>query len=189
MPDYTGDIRTTENLSRTAKNKDCSTGPLAHPFARSLAPLTRSHAPDCSLRSRPPLRSLIHSLVHYITLTPSSVFFPIFDQSVRRFCVFSILLSNSHFLLAATMDALTLDIYFSRSSHVFAMGHGFLYPRPEVFRSEFVFFPLCTGCRGCAYCARGGICKWKCVPPNEEIISKMGDGRFVYKMILALKTF
>ena len=30
-----------------------STGPLARPFARSLAP-------DCSLRSRPPLRSLAH---------------------------------------------------------------------------------------------------------------------------------
>ena len=32
-----------------------STGPLARPFARSL---THSLAPDCSLCSRPPLRSL-----------------------------------------------------------------------------------------------------------------------------------
>ena len=48
----------------TAKNTDCSTGPLARPFARSLAPLTRSLAPDCSLRSRPPLRSLVRSLAH-----------------------------------------------------------------------------------------------------------------------------
>ena len=51
--------------SRTAKNTDCSTGPLARPFARSLAPLTRSLAPACSLRSRPPLRSLLRSLAHF----------------------------------------------------------------------------------------------------------------------------
>ena len=38
------------------------TGPLTRPFARSLAPLTHSLAPDCSLRSRPPLRSLVRSL-------------------------------------------------------------------------------------------------------------------------------
>jgi len=47
---------------RSAKNRDVSTGPLARPFARLLAPLTRSLAPDCSLRSHPPLRSLIRSL-------------------------------------------------------------------------------------------------------------------------------
>ena len=51
--------------SRTAKNTDCSTEPLARPFARSLAPLTRPLAPDCSLRSRPPLRSLVRSLAHF----------------------------------------------------------------------------------------------------------------------------
>ena len=39
--------------------------PLAHLFARLLAPLTRSLAPDCSLRSRPPLRSLVRSLAHF----------------------------------------------------------------------------------------------------------------------------
>ena len=50
--------------SRTAKNTDCSTGPLTRPFARSLAPLTRSLAPDCSLRPRPLLRSLVCSLAH-----------------------------------------------------------------------------------------------------------------------------
>ena len=38
------------------------TGPLAHPLARSLAPLTRLRAPHCSLRSRAPLGSLAHSL-------------------------------------------------------------------------------------------------------------------------------
>ena len=51
--------------SGTAKNQDVSTGPLARPFARSLAPLTRSLAPDCLLRSRPLLRSLIRSLAHF----------------------------------------------------------------------------------------------------------------------------
>ena len=51
--------------SITAKNTDCSTGPLACPFARSLAPLTCSLAPNCSLRSRPPLRSLVRSLAHF----------------------------------------------------------------------------------------------------------------------------
>ena len=51
--------------SGTDKNRDVSTGPLARPFARSLAPLTRLLAPDCSLRSRPPLCSLVHSLAHF----------------------------------------------------------------------------------------------------------------------------
>ena len=41
------------------------TGPLARPFARSLAPLTRSLALDCSLRSRPPLRSLVRLLAYF----------------------------------------------------------------------------------------------------------------------------
>ena len=44
--------------SGTNKNRDVSTGSLTRPFARSLAPLTHSLAPDCSLRSRPLLRSL-----------------------------------------------------------------------------------------------------------------------------------
>ena len=48
--------------ARITKNPDKSTGLLARLFARSLTPLTRSLAPDCSLRSRPPLRSLAHSL-------------------------------------------------------------------------------------------------------------------------------
>ena len=47
--------------SGTNKNKDVSTRLLALLFARSLAPLTRLLAPDCSLRSRPPLRSLPRS--------------------------------------------------------------------------------------------------------------------------------
>ena len=65
--------------SKTARNPDVSTGPLARPFALSLAlltrlhaPLTRSHthltcslAPPCLLRSRDPLRSLIRLLAHF----------------------------------------------------------------------------------------------------------------------------
>ena len=51
--------------SGTNKNRDVSTGPLACPFVRSLAPLTRLLAPDCSLRSRHPLRSLVRSLAHF----------------------------------------------------------------------------------------------------------------------------
>ena len=51
--------------SGTNKNRDVSTGPLARLFARSVALLTRSLAPGCSLRSLPPLRSLVCSLVHF----------------------------------------------------------------------------------------------------------------------------
>ena len=43
--------------SGTNKNRDVSPGPLARPFARSLAPLTRLLAAHYSLRSRAPLRS------------------------------------------------------------------------------------------------------------------------------------
>ena len=96
-------------LGRTAKNWDISTGPLARPFAHSLAPLTRLLAPDCSLRSRPPLRSLVHSLAHFTHslargtvndwMDSLSVFFSIFDHRVsvtgtkvrRRFYVSSLL--------------------------------------------------------------------------------------------------
>ena len=79
-------------MSITAKNTDCSAAPLARPFARSLAPLTRSLAPDCSLCSRPPLRSLVRSLVnfaHFLArgtvndwMAILSVSFSIFDHSV-----------------------------------------------------------------------------------------------------------
>ena len=56
---------TTALWSITAKNTKCSTGPLARLFARSVAPLTRSLAPDCSLRLHPPLRSFVRSLAHF----------------------------------------------------------------------------------------------------------------------------
>ena len=49
---------------RSTKNTDWSNGPLACPFARSLALLTCSLAPHYSLRSRAPLRSLPRSLAH-----------------------------------------------------------------------------------------------------------------------------
>ena len=50
----------------TFKNRNRSTGPIASLFARSLAPLTHSLAPHCSLRSRAPrahsfTRSVTHS--------------------------------------------------------------------------------------------------------------------------------
>ena len=51
--------------SGTNKNRDVSTGPLARSFAHSIEPLTRSLAPDCSLCSRPPLRSLVCSFAHF----------------------------------------------------------------------------------------------------------------------------
>ena len=64
---------------------------LRHSLVRSLAPLTRSLAPDCSLRSRPPLRSLVRSLAHFAHslargtvndwMAILSVFFSIFDHS------------------------------------------------------------------------------------------------------------
>ena len=73
------------------KRQDCSTGPLARPFARLLATLTRSLATDCSLRSRPPLRSFVRSLAHFAHFLTRgkkndwmailSVFFSIFDHS------------------------------------------------------------------------------------------------------------
>ena len=58
-------IETAAQRGRTAKDWDVSTGPLAHLFARSLAPLTHSLAPDCSLHSRPLLRLLVRSLAHF----------------------------------------------------------------------------------------------------------------------------
>ena len=47
-----------------AKDQDVSTGPLAHPFARLLAPLTRLLTPACSLHLRSPLHSLTHYQAH-----------------------------------------------------------------------------------------------------------------------------
>ena len=77
--------------SITAKNTDCSTGPLARPFARSLAPLTCSLAPPCSLCLHALLRSLVCSLAHFAHslargtvndwMTILSVFFYTFDHS------------------------------------------------------------------------------------------------------------
>ena len=51
--------------AKSTKTPDFSTGPLARPFARSLAPLTRSLAPHNSLRSRAVRRLFIRSLAHF----------------------------------------------------------------------------------------------------------------------------
>ena len=65
------------------KNTDCSTGPLAHPFACSLTPLTRSLAPDCSLARL--LCSLLRSWESELLDGYLSVFFFfIFDRSVLQ---------------------------------------------------------------------------------------------------------
>ena len=80
---------------RSAKNRDVSTGPLARPFAHSLAPLTRSLAPDCSLHSRPPLRSLVRSLAHFAhSLARGTV-----NDWMAILCVFFSIFDHSAFLL------------------------------------------------------------------------------------------
>ena len=81
--------------SGTNKNRNIDTWPLARLFPHSLAPLTHSLAPDCSLRSRPPLRSLVRSLAHFAHslargtvngwMAILSVFFPVFDHSASCF--------------------------------------------------------------------------------------------------------
>ena len=95
-----GGVVGTALWSGTTKNQDVSTGPLARPFARSLAPLTRSLAPDCSLRSRPPLRSLVRSLAHFAHslargtvndwMAILSVFFSIFNHSAPKSALISL---------------------------------------------------------------------------------------------------
>ena len=49
-------------------NPDWNTGPIAHPLARSLAPLTGLFAPHCSLCLDALLRSLVLSLAHFAYL-------------------------------------------------------------------------------------------------------------------------
>ena len=75
LSDIASDIVRQVNLgalwSITAKNTDCITGPLARPFARSVAPLTRSLAPDCSLRFARALRCA-HSLARSLRSLPRS---------------------------------------------------------------------------------------------------------------------
>ena len=71
--------------------KNTITGPLARPFARSLAPITCLLAQDCLLCSRPPLRSHVcllphsaHSLARGLMndwMVILFVFFSIFDHS------------------------------------------------------------------------------------------------------------
>ena len=52
QPNKKGAGKNEATLGRTVKNWDVSTGPLACPFARSLATLTCSLAPRSLLRSR-----------------------------------------------------------------------------------------------------------------------------------------
>ena len=61
--------------SRITKNTDWSTGPLARPFACSLAPLTHLLALHCLLCSHVPLAhttALIHSLTRSLTHSQNS---------------------------------------------------------------------------------------------------------------------
>ena len=77
--------------ARSTKNPDVSTGPLPCPFARSLAPLTRSLAPHYSLRSRAPLRSLVCSLAHFaLSLARGTV-----DDWMDIYSVFFSILAHS----------------------------------------------------------------------------------------------
>ena len=73
---------------RTSWNRDSSIGPLAHPLAHSLAPLTRLLAPHCSLCSSAPHHSFVRSRAH--SLAPELmgqwwIFVQI--QSVLKHCV------------------------------------------------------------------------------------------------------
>ena len=70
---------------RLTKNQDISAGPLARPFALSLTPLTRLLATDCSLRLRPPLRSLVCSLAHFLACGKRD------DKMIFFLCFFSVL--------------------------------------------------------------------------------------------------
>ena len=63
--DHSSQVLSLALWARSTKNSDCSTGPLAPPFAHSLAPLTSLLAPHYSLRSRASLRSLARSLAHF----------------------------------------------------------------------------------------------------------------------------
>ena len=106
--------------------------PLARPLIRSLAPLTHSLAPDCSLRSRPPLRSLVRSLAHFAHslargtvndwMAILSVFFPIFDQHSKT--------STLADCQKASVVRTLYDLFFlDATTHLYPSIH------PSVFRS------------------------------------------------------
>ena len=59
-------------MGQIIKNPNVSTGPLAVPFACSLAPLAHSLAPPCLLRSRASQRLLISSLACLLCSLPCS---------------------------------------------------------------------------------------------------------------------
>ena len=72
-------------MVQNSHDRHVSTGPLARLFARSLAPLTRSLAPDCSLCSRPPLRPL-RSLARSLRSLPRSWESEFFCLKMTWFC-------------------------------------------------------------------------------------------------------
>ena len=52
---------------RTSRDQDVNNEPLARLLTRTLAQLTHSLDPHCSLRLRAPLRSFARSLAHSLT--------------------------------------------------------------------------------------------------------------------------
>ena len=81
-------------------NRDVGTETPARLFARSLATLTHSLTPHYSLRSRPPLRSLVRSLAHFAhplargtsndLMAILSVFFSILAHTELTFLTFEV---------------------------------------------------------------------------------------------------
>ena len=92
--------------ARITKNPDCSTGPLARPFAHLLAPLTHLLALPCSLCSHAPLHSLIHLLAHFAhslahgkvidQMTIHSVFFLFSTIAEGQFLKLSYVIQQMH---------------------------------------------------------------------------------------------
>ena len=90
---------------RTSENRDRSNGPLAHPFARSLTPLTNLLALHCSNRLRAPLRSFVRSLTHF---------------------------RAHHVLLHVNLESKQSAIYFSTTKlQIFARGGGAVHNPPD----------------------------------------------------------
>ena len=113
-----GSSEASARWARKAKNRDVSTGPLACPFARSLAPLTRLLAPHCSLRSRAPLRSLVRSLAH--SLAPELVgqwnIFVQFSRCPESLCTLSFLALNKK-----NVDRIRLgDVQLPPGQHIYS---------------------------------------------------------------------
>ena len=100
--------------SITAKNTDWSTGLLARPIARSLAPLTRSLTRDCSLRSL---------VGQWLIRLLFCLFFSTFDHSAS-------LLINRHFFHdpggMITVALVVAQEAFGRENYSKVLGTAFL---------------------------------------------------------------